>query len=807
MATTNLSRKIGNQTLTFETGKMARLADGAVMVTYGETQVLGTCVSSNPREGIDFFPLTIDVEERMYAIGKIPGSFFRREGRPGETAILTARLIDRPLRPTFADGYRDEVQVVITVLGSDGENPYDIPAMNAASVATCLAGLPFDGPVASVRVALIDGQWTVNPTFAETEEATFDVVVAGRRSDSGEIDILMIEGEAPDKTWELLASGAQAPTEETVAEGLEAAKRAIAEVLEFQQEFIDAAGVTPKEWTPRPLFGDDLYEALSSFAKSRLEESIVTDKAEREAKLDTLKAEAKEHMAANFADFDTRGSEFGPAWKQLQKKVMRARVIAEGVRLDGRGPKDIRPLSAEVGVLKRAHGSALFNRGDTQVLNITTLGMLRMTQMIDTLDLEDSKRYMHHYNFPPYSTGETGRVGSPRRREIGHGALAERALIPVIPTEDEFPYALRLVSDVLSSNGSTSMASVCGSTLSLMDAGVPIKAPVAGIAMGMIADDGKFVTLTDILGAEDALGDMDFKVAGTREFVTAIQLDMKVTGLPGDVLAGALQQARDARFTILDVMEGAIAMPREEVNAKAPRIISIQIPVDKIGEVIGPKGKRINEIIAATGADIDIQDDGTVFIGSELGGEGADEAAHMIDEIANPRPVLVGEQYDGVVVKTTTFGAFVNLVPGRDGLVHISKLGRGKRLSSVEEAIKEGDKITVLVEDIDGQGKISLKPVGEEWAIPEGQADESGGGRPRGDRDRGGRSGGGGGRDRDRGSSDRGSSDRSSGSGDRGGERSRGRRFRDGEGGSQASGGENAPASADAPAGDAPSAE
>jgi len=348
------------------------------------------------------------------------------------------------------------------------------------------------------------------------------------------------------------------------------------------------------------------------------------------------------------------------------------------------------------------------------------------------------------------------------------------------------------------------MASVCGSTLSLMDAGVPIKAPVAGIAMGMIADDGKFVTLTDILGAEDALGDMDFKVAGTREFVTAIQLDMKVTGLPGDVLAGALQQARDARFTILDVMEGAIAMPREEVNAKAPRIISIQIPVDKIGEVIGPKGKRINEIIAATGADIDIQDDGTVFIGSELGGEGADEAAHMIDEIANPRPVLVGEQYDGVVVKTTTFGAFVNLVPGRDGLVHISKLGRGKRLNSVEEAIKEGDKITVLVEDIDGQGKISLKPVGEEWAIPEGQADESGGGRPRGDRDRGGRGGGGGGRDR--GSSDRGSSDRSSGSGDRG-ERSRGRRFRDGEGASQATGGESAPASADAPAGDAPSAE
>jgi len=393
-------------------------------------------------------------------------------------------------------------------------------------------------------------------------------------------------------------------------------------------------------------------------------------------------------------------------------------------------------------VLRRAHGSALFSRGDTQVLNITTLGMLRMTQMIDTLDLEDTKRYMHHYNFPPFSTGETGRVGSPRRREIGHGALAERALVPVVPTEDEFPYALRLVSDVLSSNGSTSMASVCGSTLSLMDAGVPIKAPVAGIAMGMIADEGQFVTLTDILGAEDALGDMDFKVAGTREFVTAIQLDMKVTGLPGDVLANALKQARDARFRILDVMEAAIPSPRDEVNPKAPRIISIRIPVDKIGEVIGPKGKRINEIIAMTGADIDIQDDGTVFIGSNEG-EGADEAARMIDEIANPRPVLVGETYEGAVVKTTTFGAFVNLVPGRDGLVHISKLGRGKRLSSVEEAVKEGDRLTVLVEDIDPQGKISLKPVGPEWDVPEGAEQGSGGDRgrtsggDRGDRNRG----------------------------------------------------------------------
>ncbi len=782
MATTTLSRKIGNQTLTLEAGKMARLADGAVMVTYGETQVLGTCVSSNPREGIDFFPLTIDVEERMYAAGKIPGSFFRREGRPSETAILTCRLIDRPLRPTFKEGYRDEVQVVITVLGVDGENPYDIPAMNAASVATCLAGLPFEGPVASVRMGLIDGRWMINPTFQEVEEATFDIVVAGRRNDAGEIDVLMIEGEAPDNTWELLASGAAAPTEENVALGLEAAKVAIGELLDFQREFVNAVGVTEQAWEPRPLFSEDVYEIVAGFAKDRLGEAIVVDKAEREAKLDALKAETKEHLAGQLGeDAAARMGEFGAAWKQIQKKVMRKRVTGEGIRLDGRTPTQIRPLSAEVGVLRRAHGSALFSRGDTQVLNVTTLGMLRMTQMIDTLDLEDGKRYMHHYNFPPYSTGETGRVGSPRRREIGHGALAERALIPVVPNEDEFPYALRLVSDVLSSNGSTSMASVCGSTLSLMDAGVPIKAPVAGIAMGMIADEGNYVTLTDILGAEDALGDMDFKVAGTREFVTAIQLDMKVTGLPGEVLAGALQQAREARFQILDVMEEAIAAPREEVNVKAPRIISIQIPVDKIGEVIGPKGKRINEIIAVTGADIDIQDDGTVHIGSILGGEGADQAAEMINDIANPRPVLVGEEYAGTVVKTTTFGAFVNLVPGRDGLVHISKLGRGKRLQSVEEAIREGDKISVLVEDIDAQGKISLKPIGEEWAIPEGQADESGGR----DRDRGGR--GGGGRDRDRGRSDR-----------SGGDRERGRRFRDASAG-------DAPAS-DAPASDAPAA-
>ncbi len=740
---TEMSRQVGAHDLTMQTGKLAKLADGAVVVTYGQTQVLATCVRSNPREGIDFFPLTIDVEERAYAAGKIPGSFFRREGRPGETAILTARLIDRPLRPTFKEGFRDEVQVVVTVLSVDMENPYDIPAMNAAACAVGLAGLPFDGPVAAVRLGLIDGQWQVNPTYLETEDATFDIVVAGSKGSDGGVDILMIEGEAPTNTWPLLSGGALAPTEEVVAQGLEVAKGEIAKIIAFQEEFIAKAGVQQMPFEPHPLYGDDIWDAVWSNFAGKLEAAIVPDKQARDEAFGAVKEEAKAHLAETLGEdaLAERGQEFSAAWKSLQKKVMRRRVIEQGVRLDGRGTKDIRPLSAEVGVLPRAHGSALFSRGETQVLNVTTLGMLRMTQMIDTLDPEDTKRYIHHYNFPPYSTGETGRVGSPRRREIGHGALAERALIPVVPHEEEFPYALRLVSDVMSSNGSTSMASVCGSTLSMMDAGVPLKAPVAGIAMGMIADDGKFVTLTDILGAEDALGDMDFKVAGTEEFVTAIQLDMKVAGMPAEVLGAALQQAKEARLKILDVMLDAIPEPRAEVNANAPQIITIQIPVDKIGEVIGPKGKKINEIIAMTGAEINIEDDGTVFIGSS-GGEGADEAARMIDEIANPRPVLVGETYEGRVVKTTTFGAFVNLVPGRDGLVHISKLGKGKRLSSVEEAVREGDDLTVLVEDIDPQGKISLKPVGAEWEAPEG-AETAGG-------DGGGRSDRGGSRDRDR---------------------------------------------------------
>ena len=715
------SRTFDGFEMTVDTGKLALQAKGACVVTIGETQVLATCTSARPREGIDFFPLTVDVEERMYAAGKIPGGFFRREGRPSETAILTARLIDRPLRPTFKDGYRDDVQVVITVLSADLANPYDIPGINGAGLAVTLAGLPFDGPVAGVRVALIGGQWRVNPTYQDLELANFDVVVAGRVNDAGEVDILMVEGEAPEGTFERIAEGGPAPTEEVVAEGLEVAKRVIGGIVGFQREIVAELGVAPDTFEPRPAYSAETWGAVEAFAGPRMAAALVPAKKERDANLDALKEDLRAHLAGTWGEeaFSERAGEVSPAFKDLQKKAMRGRIVREGVRLDGRGVTDIRPLSAEVGLIPRAHGSGLFQRGETQVLNVATLGMLRMTQMIDTLDPEESKRYIHHYNFPPFSTGETGRIGSPRRREIGHGALAERALVPAIPDEDEFPYTLRLVSDVLSSNGSTSMASVCASTLSLMDAGVPIKAPVAGIAMGLIADEGQFVTLTDILGAEDALGDMDFKVAGTRDFVTALQLDTKVTGLPAAVLAGALMQAKEARLAILDVMLRTISAPRAALSAKAPRVVQIQIPIDKIGEVIGPKGKRINEIIAVTGADIDIEDDGRVFVGSRAG-EGAERAVEMIEQIVNPRLPQVGERFEGTVVKTTTFGAFVNILPARDGLVHISKLGRGKRLSSVEEAVNTGDHLTVEVEDIDAAGKISRKPVGEGWDPPEG---------------------------------------------------------------------------------------
>ncbi|HET6771460.1 MAG TPA: polyribonucleotide nucleotidyltransferase [Actinomycetota bacterium] len=709
------TRQIGGADITLESGKLAKQAHGSVVITLGETQVLVTCTTSAPREGIDFFPLTVDVEERMYAAGKIPGGFFRREGRPSETAILSARLIDRPLRPTFRKGFRQEVQVICTVLSADQANPYDIPSINGAGLAVSLAGLPFDGPVAGVRVAYLGGRWKPNPTYQETDLATFDMVVAGRKNDAGGVDILMVEAEAPEGAMDLIAEGSPAPTEEVVTEGLEEAKRYLGEIIDFQREFIAQVGVAEGEFAVDMDYEDEVMAAVDAFARGGIKEALaIAEKAERAAALTQVREETTAHLASTWEEelYAARVQQASRALKSLEKDVMRRRVVEEGVRIDGRRPDEIRPISCEVGLVPRAHGSGLFQRGETQVLNVTTLGMLRMTQMIDTIDPEERKRYIHHYNFPPFSTGETGFMRGPRRREIGHGALAERALISVVPNETDFPYALRLVSDVLESNGSTSMASVCASTLSLMDAGVAITAPVAGIAMGLIAEGGDYVTLTDILGAEDALGDMDFKVAGTKDCITALQLDTKLTGLPAEVLAGALKQAKDARLFILEKIEATLAGPREALSAKAPRVITKQIPVDKIGEVIGPKGKRINEIIALTGADIDIQDDGTVFIGSK-DGESAEKATTMIDEILNPRMPQVGEQFEGTVVKTTTFGAFVSLLPGKDGLLHISKLGRGKRVTAVEDVVNVGDKIRVVVREVDKMGRVSLDPVWE----------------------------------------------------------------------------------------------
>ncbi|SEH84540.1 polyribonucleotide nucleotidyltransferase [Mycolicibacterium rutilum] len=712
----------GTRTIRFETGRLAQQAAGsAVAYLDDETMLLSaTSASKNPKDHFDFFPLTVDVEERMYAAGRIPGSFFRREGRPSTDAILTCRLIDRPLRPSFVDGLRNEIQVVVTVLSLDPKDLYDVLAINGASMSTQLAGLPFSGPIGGVRVALIDGTWVAFPTVEQLERAVFDMVVAGRVLEDGDVAIMMVEAEATENVVELVGAGAQAPTEAVVAEGLEAAKPFIKVLGEAQQELAARAAKPVGEYPVFPDYGDDVYYAVSSVATDALSEALtIAGKTERNDRTDEIKAEVLERLAEQYAG---REKEVGAAFRSLTKKLVRQRILTDHFRIDGRGITDIRALSAEVAVIPRAHGSALFERGETQILGVTTLDMMKLAQQIDSLGPETSKRYMHHYNFPPYSTGETGRVGSPKRREIGHGALAERALVPVLPSVEEFPYAIRQVSEALSSNGSTSMGSVCASTLALLNAGVPLKAPVAGIAMGLVSDDievdGKterrFVALTDILGAEDAFGDMDFKVAGTKEFVTALQLDTKLDGIPSQVLAGALSQAKDARLTILEVMAEAIDGP-DEMSPYAPRITTIKVPVDKIGEVIGPKGKIINQITEETGASISIEDDGTVFVGA-TDGPSAQAAIDKINAIANPQLPKVGERFLGTVVKTTDFGAFVSLLPGRDGLVHISKLGRGKRIAKVEDVVKVGDKLRVEIADIDNRGKISLILVDEDDA-------------------------------------------------------------------------------------------
>ncbi|WP_114559034.1 polyribonucleotide nucleotidyltransferase [Desertihabitans aurantiacus] len=714
----------GKRTVRFESGLLARQAAGSAAVYLDEDTMLlsATTAQKNPREAIDFFPLTVDVEERMYAAGRIPGSFFRREGRPSEGAILTCRLIDRPLRPCFVKGLRNEVQVVVTVMALNPEVLYDVVAINAASMSTQLAGLPFSGPVGGVRIALIGDQWVAFPTVSQLEDAAFDMVVAGRVTADGDVAIMMVEAESTEKTWEMVRSGRTAPTEEVVGGGLEAAKPFIKQLCDAQAEL--AAKLPPKATGEFPLFldyEDDVFGAVSDAAGEELGSVLaIAGKQEREEATEALKDRVVAQLAPSYPG---REKEITGAYRALTKKLVRRRVLTEKVRIDGRGLAEIRTLSAEVDVIPRVHGSALFQRGETQILGVSTLNMLDMEQKLDTLAPEKSKRYMHNYNFPPYSTGETGRVGSPKRREIGHGALAERALVPVLPPREEFPYAIRQVSEALGSNGSTSMGSVCASTLSLLNAGVPLRAPVAGIAMGLMSEeiDGKthYVALTDILGAEDAFGDMDFKVAGTREFITALQLDTKLVGIPASVLSSALLQARDARHTILDVMSEAIDGP-DEMSDYAPRIITVTIPVDKIGEVIGPKGKVINQIQDDTGANISIEDDGTIYIGAD-NGEAAEAARGMVNAIANPTMPEVGERYLGTVVKTVDFGAFISLLPGKDGLLHISKLRElngGQRVNNVEDVVSVGQKIQVEIAEIGDRGKLSLVPVVEDAGEP-----------------------------------------------------------------------------------------
>ncbi|QVQ53655.1 polyribonucleotide nucleotidyltransferase [Spiractinospora alimapuensis] len=702
----------GTRTIRFETGRLAQLAAGsAAAYLDDETMVLSaTTASKRPKDQLDFFPLTVDVEERMYAAGRIPGSFFRREGRPSEDAILTCRLIDRPMRPSFADGLRNEIQIVETVMALHPEHLYDVVAINAASLSTQLAGLPFSGPIGGVRVALIQGQWVAFPTHSELADATFDMVIAGRVLEDGDVAIMMVEAESTANTLGLVADGAVGPNEQTVAEGLEAAKPFIKVLCDAQMELANQAAKETGEF-PRFLdYNDDAFEAVEAACKDELSAALtIADKANREDELERIKTNTAQKLAE---DFEGRDKEISAAFRSLQKKLMRQRITSEGVRIDGRGTKDIRRLVAEVGVLPRVHGSALFERGETQVLGVTTLNMLRMEQMVDTLNPDKTKRYMHNYNMPPYSTGETGRVGSPKRREIGHGALAERALVPVLPGREEFPYAIRQVSEAIASNGSTSMASVCASTMSLMHSGVPLKDMVAGIAMGLIKEGEEFVTLTDILGTEDAFGDMDFKVAGTRDLITALQLDTKLDGIPASVLASALQQARGARLAILDVMQEAISTP-SEMNATAPRVLTVKIPVDKIGEVIGPKGKMINQIQEDTGADITIEDDGTIYIGA-TDGPSAEAARDTINGIANPTMPEVGDRYLGTVVKIASFGTFISLLPGKDGLLHISqirKLHGGKRIENLEDVMSIGEKVQVEIKEIDDRGKLSLVPV------------------------------------------------------------------------------------------------
>ena len=728
MSIDNVKVNIGNAEIGFETGKLALQAPGSVVVTSGDTTVLVTTVANKSvRDGIDFFPLTVDVEERMYSAGKIPGGFFRREGRQTEKAILACRLIDRPLRPSFKDGFRCETQIIATVLSVDNENEYDILALNAASLGLQLAGVPLESAVGAVRMSLINDNWVVQATNTELEESVFDMVVAGSLNPKGEIDIVMVEAGATDNAFSKIDEGSAAPSENIVADGIDMSKEFIAKLIETQKELVAKRDIPEIDWPIIEDYSEELKSQISEAFGSDIETAMaITDRSERSEKQSALEEQAVEKFLDE-EDDNTKAIKL--AFKSIVKNTVRDRVLSGGARLDGRTPTDIRNISAEINLLPTVHGSSLFLRGETQVLNVTTLGMSRLEQMLDTIDTVTSKRYMHHYNFPPYSTGEAYPMRGPKRREIGHGALAEKALVPVIPPKVDFPYTIRVVSEAISSNGSTSQASVCASSLSLMAAGVPIREHVAGIAMGLISKDDTYVTLTDILGAEDALGDMDFKVAGTRNVITALQLDMKIEGLPADVLRKALNQAMDARHHILDIMEDTIAEPAESLSGNAPRLETIELPKDKIGEVIGPKGKNIKKIEEETGCSVEIDDDGILTLGSTEE-EAIAAGKEMVMLIIDPPEAEVGAEYDGEVVSVATYGAFINILPGRDGLLHVSRFHSSKRVNNTEAVVSVGDKIKVTVDSIEN-GKVSLSPV-EDLEIPE----EAEGGDSKNSRDR-----------------------------------------------------------------------
>ncbi len=725
------STTVGTKTVTFATGKLAEQAGGAVTIRMGDSLLLATAtMSKNIREGLDFFPLSVDYEEKMYAAGRIPGSFFRREGRPTTDAILTARLTDRPLRPLFPDGMRNEVQVIVTTLSSDSVHHLDIMALNAASAALTISDIPWNGPVGAVRVGYINGEYVIDPTTAEMESSVLDLRMAGTRD-----AIIMVE------------AGANEATEEMVIEALEVGHKAIQPLIDLQEEMRAAVG-KPKYEVNLEKMDEALTARVKERLGDRLRDVVVAnpDRQDRNEAVDALREEIVNGFMEEDPPEDPKAVREIIAYEL--KMMIRDRILYEGIRPDGRNYTTIRPLSSEVGLSPTAHGSGLFRRGQTQVLSIVALGTPREAQKMDGLSPEETDRYMHHYNFPPFSTGETWFLRGPKRREIGHGALAGNALRPMIPTEEEFPYTIRVVSEVLSSNGSTSQASVCASTLALMDCGVPIKRPVAGVAMGLVTDGDKFAVLTDIQGMEDHLGDMDFKVAGTSEGITALQMDIKIGGLSRDLMAQALEQARVGRLEILDSMLQTIAAPRAELNPNAPRMTSLKIDPDKIGAIIGKGGATIRSLEETYEVSIDIKEDGTIFVAG-VDGPKADEALEMINILAaGPEP---GKIYTGKVVRITDFGAFVEIIPGTDGLVHISQISP-EHLNRVEDALQLGDEVMVMVTAVDPEGKVRLsrRAVIEGWTLEEAMEQDSGGRSSRGGRggDRGGNRGGRGGRDR-----------------------------------------------------------